>query len=172
MDDAYLGGEKSGKRGRGSENKIPFVAAVQTNDGKPVWMQMRRVESFQKEAISAYAQRALSAGSHVVSDGLGCFNGVVDAGCYHEPIITGSGRQAAQNPAFTWVNTVLGNVKSAIRGTFHAVSEKHSPRYLAEFEYRFNRRFYLPAMIDRLLYVALRTPPMPYRLLTMAEPFG
>jgi len=29
IDDAYLGGERQGKRGRGSENKIPFVAAVQ-----------------------------------------------------------------------------------------------------------------------------------------------
>ena len=57
-------------------------------------------------------------------------------------------------------------------GTFHAIREKHLPRYLAEFEYRFNRRFDLPAMIDRLLYVALRTPPMPYRLLKMAECYG
>jgi ribosomal protein L37AE/L43A len=31
IDDAYLGGERSGgKAGRGSENKVPFVAAVQT----------------------------------------------------------------------------------------------------------------------------------------------
>ena len=29
VDDAYLGGERSdGKAGRGSENKVPFVAAV------------------------------------------------------------------------------------------------------------------------------------------------
>ena len=37
IDDAYLGGERSGgKSGRGSENKVPFVAAVQTTeDGKP-----------------------------------------------------------------------------------------------------------------------------------------
>ncbi len=33
IDDAYLGGERSsGKPGRGSENKVPFVAAVQTTD--------------------------------------------------------------------------------------------------------------------------------------------
>ncbi len=33
MDDAYLGGERSGgKAGRGSENKIPFVAAVSVDD--------------------------------------------------------------------------------------------------------------------------------------------
>ena len=172
MDDAYLGGEKPGKRGRGSQNKIPFIAAVQTNAGRPLRMQMRRVAGFRKEAISTYAAHALHVGSHVVSDGLGCFNGVTEADCLHEPIITGSGRQAAEHPAFKWVNTVLGNVKSAIRGTFHSVSKKHSPRYLAEFEYRFNRRFYLPSMIERLLYISLRTPPMPYRLLTVAEPFG
>jgi len=38
MDDAYLGGERSGgKTGRGSENKVPIVAAVQTTpSGLPV----------------------------------------------------------------------------------------------------------------------------------------
>ncbi|MES9813765.1 MAG: transposase, partial [Candidatus Thiodiazotropha sp.] len=54
-------------------------------------------------------------------------------------------------------------------GTFHAIRDKHVSRYLAEFEYRFNRRFDSPAMIERLLFAALRTPPMPYRLLRMAE---
>ena len=32
VDDAYLGGElRGGKSGRRSENKVPFVAAVQTD---------------------------------------------------------------------------------------------------------------------------------------------
>jgi hypothetical protein len=67
---------------------------------------------------------------------------------------------------------MLGNVKNSLLGTFHAIREKHVSRYLAEFEYRFNRRFDLPAMIERLLFVALRTPPMLYRLLRMAEVYG
>ncbi|MEJ2612706.1 MAG: transposase, partial [Candidatus Thiodiazotropha sp.] len=86
--------------------------------------------------------------------------------------VTGGGRQSAQHSCFKWVNTMLGNVKNSLLGTFHAIREKHVPRYLAEFEYRFNRRFDLPAMIERLLFVALRTPPMPYRLLRMAEVYG
>ncbi len=172
MDDAYLGGERSGKRGRGSENKIPFVAAVETTDGKPMRMHLRRVNGFRRSEISRYAKRSLSAGSLVVSDGLSCFEGVTNAGCLHRPIIVGSGRQAAQHLAFKWVNTVLGNVKNALRGTFHAVREKHVPRYLAEFEYRFNRRSDLPSMIKRLVYVAAKTPPMPYRVLSLAEPYG
>ena len=77
-----------------------------------------------------------------------------------------------ENMSFKWVNTLLGNVKSSIRGTFHSIGLKHAPGYLAEFEYRFNRRYRLGDMIERLIYVGLRTPPMPYRLLRMADTGG
>ena len=60
---------------------------------------------------------------------------------------------------FTWLNTVLGNVKNALRGTYHKASPEHLPRYLAEFCYRFNRRFDLAAMLPRLGVAAVRTPP-------------
>ncbi|MCJ7604256.1 MAG: IS1595 family transposase, partial [Desulfobulbaceae bacterium] len=41
--------------------------------------------------------------------------------------------------------------------------------YLAEFCYRFNRRFELHKMVNRLAFAAVRTPPMPQRLLKLAE---
>ena len=63
----------------------------------------------------------------------------------------------------------LGNIKAALVGTYRAVRSKHVPRYLAEFEYRFNRRYDLSAMNPRLAFVALRTAPMPYRLLKLAD---
>ena len=56
---------------------------------------------------------------------------------------------------------------NALCGTYHAVRPKYAQRYLAEFEYRFNRRFDLPEIIPRLVCVALRTPPMPERLLKL-----
>ena len=98
-----------------------------------------------------------------------CFGGVTEAGCSHQVIVTGSGPIAARTPAFKWVNTALGNIKAAITGTYRSISSKHVPRYLAEFEYRFNRRYDLAAMIPRLTWAGVRTPPMPYRLLKMAE---
>ena len=42
-------------------------------------------------------------------------------------------------------------------------------RYLAEFQYRFNRRYDLLAMIPRLLFASIGTPPMPKKLLKLAE---
>jgi len=171
IDDAYLGGERhGGKRGRGSAGKTPFVAAVETTaEGKPIRLKLRRVRGFRRTDIVTMAKRDFEPASIVLSDGLRCFNGVLDAGCTHQSIITGSGRRAALTSAFKWVNTVLGNIKNAITGTYRAIRAKHLPRYLAEFEYRFNRRYDLAAMMPRLGYVALRTPPMPYRLLKLAE---
>ena len=171
IDDAYLGGQRrGGKRGRGAPGKTPFVAAVETtSEGKPVRMKLRRVAGFSGSSISAFARRSLGPDCAVVSDGLHCFTSVTDAGCSHQVINTGSGYRAAQTPAFKLVNTALGNIKAAITGTYRSINSKHVPRYLAEFEYRFNRRYDLAAMIPRLSWAAVRTPPMPYRLLKLAE---
>jgi transposase-like protein len=171
IDDAYLGGERAGgKRGRGAPGKTPFVATVETTpDGKPVRLKLRRVTSFCTHSIAAFAKASLAPDCTVVSDGLRCFGGVTQAGCSHEVITTGSGPAAAGTPAFKWVNTALGNIKAAITGTYRAINSKHVPRYLAEFEYRFNRRYDLAALIPRLAWASVRTPPMPYRLLKLAE---
>ena len=171
IDDVYLGGERSGgKRGRGASGKTPFVAAVETTpDGRPIRMQLRRMADFCKHSIAGFAKRSLDPACEVVSDGLRCFSGVAEAGCKHTVVKTGSGPTAARTPAFKWVNTVLGNVKASIVGTYRSIHEKHVPRYLAEFEYRFNRRFDLAAMLPRLTSAALRTAPMPYRLLKLPD---
>ena len=162
IDDAYLGGVRSGKRGRGAENKTPFVAAVQTNeDSQPEAIKLSVVQGFRTQEIKTWAEKALSPGCTVISDGLPCFNAVINANCEHDRIVCGGGKASVEEPEFYWVNTLLGNLKSAIRSTYHSVKPKYVQRYLAEFEYRFNRRFDLNAILPRLSCVALRTPPMP-----------
>src|SRR5664279_686544 len=93
LDDAYLGGERTGgKRGRGAPGKTPFVAAVETTpEGKPVRLKLGRVAGFTGKAISVFARRNFNPGCTVVSDGLRCFGGVTEAGCAHQAIKTGSG---------------------------------------------------------------------------------
>jgi transposase-like protein len=150
MDDAYLGG---------SRNKIPFVVAVETTqDGRPQAIHLRRVRGFRRTEIARYAKASLTVGSTIFSDGLYCFRAVAEYGCEHVAIVTGGGRSSTQHSTFKWMNTMLGNVKNALLGTFHAILDKHVPRYFAEFEYWFNRRFDVPAMIERLLFVSLRIP--------------
>ena len=68
IDDAYLGGElPGGKSGRGSENKVSFIAAVQTTEtGQPLRVCLKKLE-FTKEAIAEWAKTALASSARVVS---------------------------------------------------------------------------------------------------------
>ena len=170
IDDAYWGGKKKGKRGRGSENKVPFIVAVEKNaEGKPMRIKLHTVAAFKKTDLAQWSKKHLSDGVKVISDGLFCFLGIKEAGFVHTVAIVGNSRDPVKTAPFNWVNTILGNLKSALAGTFHKLSKAHLPRHLATFQYRFNRRFVLGDMIKRLGYAALRTVPMPKNLLTIAE---
>lgn len=160
LDDAYMGGEHpGGKAGRGSENKVPFVAAIQTSmEGHPLYAIFSPVKSFSSEEIAKWACCNLAPSATVVTDGYSCFRAVTKAGCTHEPHIVGKKRKSTDMGCFNWVNTVLGNIKNAISGTYHNVKyAKYLHRYLAEAQYRFNRRFDLRSMMPRLLYAAVNT---------------
>ena len=174
LDDVYWGGERrGGKRGRGSANKVPFVAAVSlNNEGHPITINMNVVKGFRLTEISRWAKHHLQPGSTVISDGLACFTAVKDAECNHISVVTGGGPQSVTKTEFAWINTMIGNVKNSMTGTYHAINPKHLPRYLAEFSYRHNRRFQLEDMMPRFGYIAVRTPPMPYKFLKLAEAYG
>jgi len=171
IDDAYIGGKRrGGKRGRGAQGKTPIIAAMSTNEqGHPISMRLSEVAGFTKSEISNWAFKYLQPESVVISDGLNCFAGVEEAGFLRNAIITGGGPDSVNIPEFKWVNTMIGNVKNAIRGTYHAISSKHVPRYLAEFCYRFNRRFRLGEMVGQLIYASAHTMPKPQRFLKLAE---
>lgn len=168
IDDAYQGGEKAGKPGRGAANKLPFVAAVATRDGRPIYMQLRCLPGFTKDAIEAYARANIAPGSRVLSDGLKCFKGIVAAGLTHVIKITGGGRP--KGPDFKWINTGLGNVQSAIKSTLRSCDARHTPRYLAAFEWRYNRRFQLAINLERLARVAITIAPQPRSILAAIRP--
>jgi ISXO2-like transposase domain/Transposase zinc-ribbon domain len=177
IDDAYQGGEKAGKPGRrvedapaarGAANKLPFIIAVETRDGRPIYTQLRCIPGFTSAAIKEYALANIEQGSRVLSDGLACFNGIAEAGLTHQVTITGGGRP--KDPEFKWVNTGLGNVKGSITGTLRSLDARHAPRYLAAFEWRYNRRFDLPRNLERLACVAVTIAPKPHKSIAAIRP--
>ena len=174
MDDAYLGGERTGgKVGLGSENKIPIVAAISLNEaGHPIHARITAVSGFCSEAISDWAKRHLAPGSQVLSDGLGCFRAVTTANCYHKAVVTG-GKHPNDLPQFRWINTLLGNLKTSFSGTFHAFNfEKYARRYLGGYCFRFNRRFSIAGMTERIANAVCCCMPLTERDLRVAEVYG
>jgi hypothetical protein len=170
-DDAYLGGERpGGKPGRGSENKVAFVAAVQTTEsGQAVFMCLSR-RPFTKKSIQEFAESSLAAPATLVTDGLGCFTAVRGMGILHEQHVTGGGAASAKHPSFLAVNTALGNLKTALAGTYHAFAfEKYGHRYLGQVQHLFNRRFDLRSILARLARAACQAKPSPLHAIRAAE---
>jgi hypothetical protein len=81
-----------------------------------------------------------------------------------------AGRKPRDLPEVQWINAVLGNLKTSLAGSYHAVDfGKYAARYLAAFACRFNRRFDLATLHERLLLAAARCGPHPGRLVRLAE---
>jgi len=171
IDDAYLGGQRSGgKAGRGSENKVPFVAAVQTTEDGLPHLVCRSPRHFTNKSIEEFLARHTALPLTLVSDGLHCFEAATSAGAVHDREITGGGKASVLNEKFVAVNTLIGNVKTALTETYHAIKfAKYAYRYLAEVQFRFNRRYNLRAILDGLLDALVHAPRRPERGIRVAE---
>jgi hypothetical protein len=76
LDDAYLGG----KAGRGSENKVLFVAAVQTTpNGQPQFVCLRQ-QPFTQEQVAVFAARSIAPTGQVQT----AANPLISGGCVFE----------------------------------------------------------------------------------------
>ncbi|WP_269635692.1 IS1595 family transposase [Xanthomonas citri] len=152
IDDAYLGGERNGgKAGRGSENKQPFLIAVQTDASftAPSFVVIEPVRSFDNAALTDWIARRLKPECEAYTDGLACFQ---DAGHAHTTLDTGGAR-------WVWCKRHQRRLR------------RKAERYLAEAAYRFNRRFRLPEMLPRLATAMMRCKPCPEPALRMAGNF-
>ena len=63
------------------------------------------------------------------------------------------------------VNTTLGNIRSAITGTYRKPGPDHAERHPAGFARRCSRRHHLRTMIPRFPHGAARTRPILYHAL-------
>lgn len=173
IDDAYLGGARSGgKTGRGSPGKVPFVAAVQTDEGGMPHLACLSVCPFTKQALQEFIASSMALPLTVVSDGLGCFTVAAAMGAVHDREVVGSGSHKASvlDEKFQAVSTLISNVKTAMTGTYHAVKfAKYAQRYLSEVQFRFNRRYNLRAILGGLLQALVIAPGKSEREIRAAE---
>lgn len=171
IDDAYLKGKRSGgKPGRGSENKVSFVAAVPTSEDGQAQLLCLSAQPFAKQAMQTFFARSFALPLTLVSDGLACFEVALDDGARRKRHVTGGGKESVKKPQLWAVNTNLGTLKTSLSGTYHAFDfSKYAHRYLAEVQHRFNRRFNLRTILPRLLRAAVTTLPRTRMVMWAAE---
>lgn len=160
LDDAYFGGKKvRGKRGRGSGKKTPVLVGVQLNENnRPQYAHMSAVDDLSEQSISEVSKERIKKGSAIRTDAYRSYQRLGDYGYHHEAIKIGFPENARK--FLPWVHILISNAKSLQIGTHKGVSNKHLQKYLSEFCYRFNRRFHLNTLFDRLTCACLDAPPV------------
>lgn len=155
-DDAYIGGKKPGKRGRGAKGKKPIVVAVENKGNRAGFVAMEAVEELSGKEIKGFLDRHLEKGQPVRTDAFPAMN-IINETYKHEKKVTPAEEASSWLPL---VHIVIGNLKKFLNGTFHGVSHTYLQEYLDEFCYRFNRRFWEFELPLRLLNACLSHAPL------------
>lgn len=156
FDDAYIGGKRPGKRGRGAAGKKPILVAVETKEKKAGFMAIEAVDVISKKTVREFLQHHMKAGQIIRTDAFPALNPVKEMHGHQKKVVLAE-------EVSKWlprVHIVIGNLKKFLNGTFHGVSFKYLQEYLSEFSYRFNRRFWEPELPLRLLNACLSHGPV------------
>jgi transposase-like protein len=91
--------------------------------------------------LGVFLKENVAAQSHLLTDGFAGYRGrdaALGEHLKHTPVVQDEGANAGE--FFPIIHTLFSNIKAWLVGTHHGVSDKHLPRYLREWSYRFNRR--------------------------------
>jgi len=162
VDEAYFGAPTLGKkRGRGTDRTAVLVSLAVSDDGRPRFARLQSIANVKRTTIEDALEAHTTEASEIHTDALSTYQGLTIRA--HQSI---KAYQADLSEAFRWVHTLISNAKAFLAGTYHGIGPKHLDAYLAEFCYRFNRRFWQGQLFDRLLYASIHGNPITYTELT------
>ena len=164
-DEAFLGGPRPGKRGRGAAGKTLVVVVAQVDGRRIGRIRLRRVPDASARSLERAVQEAVVPGSVVRTDGLPSYSQLAARGYVHEVVRK---EAVVGDNLLPRVNRVVALFKRWLLGIHQgAVSRKHLDAYLDEFTFRFNRRLsrHRGKLFYRLVQHAVTIGPAPYRTL-------
>jgi len=165
LDDTYFGAPDEGaKRGRGTSKAKVMVGLSLDDKGHPQFLKMRVVNDLKKETIAEFAHLNVAGGSTISSDAFRSYQNLPEQGYrLHAKVFL----PKEDEKHLKWLHTIVSNAKAFIAGTFHGLDQKHLQRYLDEFCYRFNRRFFLDELFNRIIYSCITSQKLRYTELTV-----
>jgi transposase-like protein len=173
VDEAFVGGQKEGTRGRGAEGKTAVLVAVEGDPKKKLGrVRFRCVEAITRESVELFITDYVEPGPLVVTDGLSVDNHLQAGGYDHQAhVITTGGEPARQE--LDHVHLVISLLKRWLGGTPQgAVTPAHLQAYLDEFAFRFNRRLshHRGKLFYRLMQQAVTVRPPTVKALYASKP--
>jgi transposase-like protein len=165
VDETYVGGRKSGKRGRGAEGKALVVIGVEDKSPNGIGrIRLNHVADASAESLGDFVQEMIERGSIVrTDDWLG----------YARLPTLGYRWEVLQPVELKLPHLVASLLKRWLLGTYQgAVRPSHLAYYLDEFTFRFNRRTSRQRgkLFYRLVQQALMVDPVPEKELKAEMP--
>jgi transposase-like protein len=174
VDEGYVGGHEPGSKGRGGKAKAVVAVAVEHRaEGEPGrppvpgFAALEVLPNASAKSLDRFLASKVRPGTHVRTDAWNGYWHVAANGFSHTAIDLSKQTQPPHK-LFPWVHITLSNLKRFLLGTHHQVEGKHLSRYVAEFNYRLNRRSMEQDMMTRLLRATLTTSTITYKQLVAA----
>jgi transposase-like protein len=164
VDETFIGGKKSGKRGRGAVGKVLVVIAAQI-DGKRIGrIRLKRVPNASGDSLNKAIKEMIETGSTVITDAWEGYSQIETSGYSHK--VAKKEGNVGEN-LLPKCNTVAALLKRWLLGT-HQGRAQHLDYYLDEFTFRFNRRTSKSRgqLFYRLVQQALAIEPVRAKKLT------
>jgi hypothetical protein len=136
--------------GQPGEKPIPGLAALAV------------VPNAAASRLHGFLQAEVQPGSQVISHGWPGYQGLEPHGFPHTATPSHGDPQAAHR-LFPWLYIARSHRKRFLLGTPHKVESQHLQRYLAEFNYRLNRRTMETNRFHRLVRACLTTDTIIYK---------
>jgi transposase-like protein len=145
-DETYVGGkernrkrqDKQKKTGRGTD-KTPVVALVERG-GEVRSFRMANVTGLE---LKGAIRRNVSREARIMTDSFKSYRGLSKEFASHEYVSHSDGEYVRGDVHTNTAENYFSILKRGVNGTYHHVSEAHLPRYLAEFDFRYNNRIAL-----------------------------
>lgn len=153
IDEAYVGGKRRGKRGRGAAGKT-IVMGFKQRGGRLV---TEIIPDVKLKTLRAETLKTVEEGATVSTDELYSYSLLKGEGYTHVAVKHGAKQWAiydAETDTMHHTNHVESfwrHFKHSVRGTHVSISPQHMRRYLDEFTFRSNHRDEVNQMFDRLI---------------------
>jgi len=150
IDETWIGGVNHGAGSGAARANKTAVLGMYEKGGELI---ARVIPNARRSTLFPIITEAVLPGTVIHTDEAGAYKGLVLRGYRHQTVNHKAGEYVS--PYGCTVNRIEGYwamLKRGINGTYIHVSAKHLPKYLGEFEYRWNMRQVPHLMLDRLMF--------------------
>jgi len=147
-DETFIGGHRPNTEGRHGKSEKTIVFAMLDRETGEVISQV--VPNTTGLTLRAQVRKHVKKGSTIHTDEYASYRKLAKQGYVHSAVNHSAGEYARDGSHVNTLEAYFSILKRSIRSTHIWVSEKHMPKYLAEFEYRMNLRR-VPDLMFRLM---------------------